>query len=54
MQLGNLVLYVYDSSHKDLVWRGNVSKSFSAAQKKHNLDKAAAKLLKNFPPTAKN
>jgi hypothetical protein len=50
---GNLVLDVYDSAFKELLWRGNVSKSFTADPKKHTLDKAAAKLLKNFPPRPK-
>jgi len=54
IQLGNLVLDIYDSSYKDLVWRGNVSKTLIANSKKHNLDKAVTKLLKNFPPKAKN
>ncbi len=52
--LGNLVLDFYDSAFKDLVWRGNVSKAFNSDHKKQNLDKAVAKLLKSFPPKAKN
>jgi len=50
---GNLVLDVYDSAFKELLWRGNVSKSFTADPKKHTLDKASAKLLKSFPPRPK-
>ena len=53
IQLGNPVLDIYDSSHKDLVWRGNVSNIISLDQKKHNLDKAMARLLKNYPPKAR-
>jgi hypothetical protein len=53
IQLGNLVLDIYDASHKDLVWRGNVSNATSPDQKKYNLDKAVATLLKNYPPKAK-
>jgi Domain of unknown function (DUF4136) len=54
IQLGNLVLDIYDSAFKDLVWRGNVSKTFNDDQKKNNLDKAVLKLLKYFPPKAKS
>jgi hypothetical protein len=32
IQLGNLVLDIYDSSHKDLVWRGNVSNTIRPDQ----------------------
>lgn len=52
IQLGNLVLDIYDSTYKDLVWRGTVSNAFGPDQKKHNLDKATATLLKNYPPKA--
>lgn len=50
---GNLVLDIYDSAFKELLWRGNVSKSFTPDPKMHVLDKATAKLLKNFPPKTK-
>jgi hypothetical protein len=50
---GNLVLDVYDSAFTELLWRGNVSKSFTPDPKKQMLDKAAAKLLKSFPPRPK-
>ncbi len=53
IQFGNLVLDFYDSASKDLLWRGNVSKAFNADHKKQVLDKAAAKLLKTFPPKIK-
>ena len=53
IQFGNLVLDFYDSASKDLLWRGNVSKAFNADHKKQILDKAAAKLLKTFPPKIK-
>jgi len=49
IQLGNLVLDIYDATYRDLVWRGNVSKALSIDQKKQTLDKALAKLLKNYP-----
>jgi hypothetical protein len=54
IQFGNLVLDIYDSAFKDLVWRGNVSKTSNPEQKGYNLNKGAAKLLKNFPPKTKN
>jgi hypothetical protein len=53
IQLGNLVLDIYDSGYKDLVWRGSVSNAFGPDQKKYNLDKATATLLKNYPPKSK-
>jgi hypothetical protein len=40
-------------SYKDLMWRGNVSRAISPDQKRHNLDKAMAKLLKNYPAKSK-
>lgn len=51
---GHLVLDIYDSSHRDLVWRGNVSGVLSPGNKGNNLQKAVARLLKYFPPKAKN
>jgi hypothetical protein len=54
---GQLVLDMYDSANKDLVWRGVVSKTLDPKAKpekqQKNLSKAIAKLLKNYPPTAK-
>jgi hypothetical protein len=53
IQVGNLVLDIYDSSHKELVWRGNVSRAIGPDNKGNSLDKAVAKLLRNYPPKAK-
>jgi hypothetical protein len=53
IQLGNLVLDIYDSSYSDLVWRGNVSRAIGPDNKENDLNKAVAKLLKNYPPKAK-
>jgi len=54
---GQLVLDMYDSANKDLVWRGVASKTLDAKAKpdkqQKNLTKAVTKLLKNYPPTAK-
>jgi hypothetical protein len=54
---GQLALDMYDSVNKDLAWRGVASKTLDPKAKpekrEKNLKKAAAKLLKNYPPTAK-
>ena len=51
---GTLVLDLYDPSTKQLVWTGNATKTLdpSGNQEKNmkNLNKAMAKLLKNYPP----
>jgi hypothetical protein len=53
---GTLVLDMYDPSSKQLVWQGRATKTLdpSSNQEKNekNLNKAMAKLLKNFPPKA--
>jgi Domain of unknown function (DUF4136) len=54
---GQLVLDIYDPGTKQLVWTGNATKTLdpSGNQEKNqkNLDKAMAKLLKNYPPKQK-
>lgn len=54
---GQLALDMYDSSGHDLVWRGVASKTLDPKAKpdkrQKNLNKAVAKLLKNYPPTKK-
>jgi Domain of unknown function (DUF4136) len=54
---GTLVLDMYDPTTKELVWTGNATKTLdpSSNQEKNmkNLDKAMAKLLKNYPPRQK-
>jgi|SRR6185369_7930532 hypothetical protein len=54
---GQLALDMYDSAHKDLVWRGTASKTLDPNAKpdkrQKNLGKAVAKLLKNYPPPVK-
>jgi len=56
VDIGTLVLDVYDPTGKQLLWRGqaseSVSRSGSPEKKQERLDKAMAKLLKKFPPTA--
>ena len=55
--IGQLAVDMYDSKHHDLVWRGVASKTIDPKAKpdkrQKNLDKAVAKLLKNYPPEAK-
>ena len=54
INIGTLVLDMYDPSTKQLVWTGRATKSInpnnSQEKKQKNLDKAMQKLLKNFPP----
>jgi hypothetical protein len=54
---GQLGLDMYDSQEKQLVWRGTASKTLDPKAKpekrEKNLQKAVAKLLKNFPPPPK-
>ena len=54
ISIGTLVLDMYDPGSKQLIWTGNATKSIdpSSNQEKNqkNLNKAMAKLLKNYPP----
>jgi Domain of unknown function (DUF4136) len=54
INIGTLVLDMYDTSSKDLVWTGRATKTLNpskdSAKNQKNLDKAMAKLLKDFPP----
>lgn len=55
--IGQLAVDMYASAPKALVWRGVASKTLDAKAKpekqQKNLQKAIAKLLKNYPPQAK-
>ena len=57
INVGTLVLDMYDPATKQLVWTGNATKTIepSSNQEKNqkNLDKAMQKLLKNYPPKQK-
>jgi hypothetical protein len=48
---------MYDAAKKQLVWEGLVSKAIDPKAKpdkqQKNLEKAVAKLLKNYPPPQK-
>ena len=54
INIGTLVLDMYDPGTKQLVWTGNATKTIdpSSNQEKNmkSLNKAMAKLLKNYPP----
>jgi len=55
--VGQLDLSMYDSAQKELVWRGTASKTLDPKakpeKKEKNINKAIAKLLKNYPPKKK-
>jgi hypothetical protein len=57
IQIGTLGFDVYDPSAKQLLWRGSATKTLNPPKdpekRQKNLDKAVAKLLKNFPPPTK-
>lgn len=54
---GQLAVDMYDSANHSLVWRGVASKTLDPKAKpekrQKNIDKASAKLLKNYPPPVK-
>ena len=55
--IGTVVLDMYDAAAKNLVWRGMASKTIEAKakpdKKQKNINKAAQKMLKNYPPKKK-
>jgi Domain of unknown function (DUF4136) len=55
IDVGTLVLDMYDPATKQLVWTGSATKTLNPSsnheKNQQNLDKAIQKLLKNFPPT---
>lgn len=57
INIGTLVLDMYDPSTKQLVWSGRATKTIdpdnSQEKKQKNLNKAMQKMLKNFPPKQK-
>jgi len=54
INIGTLVLDMYDPATKQLVWTGHATKTIDPSSKQEknqkNLDKAMQKLLKNYPP----
>jgi len=57
VEIGTLVVTLYDPVAKQVVWRGSVSKTLNPSNDPNknykNLEKAVAKLLKNYPPEVK-
>ena len=55
--IGQLDLSLYDPAQKELVWRGVATKTLDPKakpdKKQKNINKAAEKLLKNYPPPPK-
>jgi len=55
--IGQLDLSMYDPADKQIVWRGNASKTLDPKakpeKKEKNIGKAVQKLLKNYPPPIK-
>jgi hypothetical protein len=55
--IGQLDLSMYDPADKQIVWRGNASKTLDPKakpeKKEKNIGKAVKKLLKNYPPPIK-
>src|SRR5258708_2985654 len=57
IHIGTINLDIYDVASKNQIWRGAASKTLGSGKKpekvQKNLDKAVAKLLKNYPPPVK-
>ncbi len=57
IQIGTLGLDVYDMGEQKLLWRGSATKTLNPSKdpqkNQDRLNKAVAKLLKDFPPKAK-
>jgi hypothetical protein len=58
IHVGQIALDMYQPAQKKLVWRGTASKTLDVKAKpekqQKNLNKAIAKMLKNFPPPVKS
>jgi Domain of unknown function (DUF4136) len=57
IDVGTLIVNVYDPARKQLIWRGSARKSLDLKKDPDknykNLEKAVAKLLRHFPPNSK-
>ena len=57
INVGTLVVNLFDTAAKRLVWRGDATKTLNPSKdpqkNQERLQKAVAKLLKNYPPRAK-
>jgi len=58
VEIGTLVITMFDPTKKQLVWRGTVTKTLDIkkdpGKNYKNLEKAVAKLLQNYPPKSKS
>ena len=58
VEVGTLVLHIYDPAKKQLVWRGSVSKTLDIKKDPDknykNLEKAISRLLRNYPPKSRS
>ena len=52
-EVGTLVIDIFDAKTKEALWRGTASRTLSDDPEKNseNLNKAVAKMLKDFPPS---
>jgi Domain of unknown function (DUF4136) len=54
IEIGKLVVHIYDPAKRQLVWRGDAAKTLDIKKDPEknfkNLEKAMAKLFKNYPP----
>ena len=57
IHIGTIALDIYDASAKELVWKGQATKTLSGEKdpekRQKNIEKAMVKLLKDFPPKPK-
>jgi hypothetical protein len=53
-QAGTLVIAMYDAKTKQLLWRGTAEGTLSdkANKNENKLEKAVAKMFKNYPPSS--
>ncbi len=58
ISIGKLVVDMYDPARKQLIWRGDATKTLDPSKDPdknyRRLQKAMAKLFKNYPPVPKN
>jgi len=58
VEVGKLVIELFDAATRELVWRGSAEKALDIKKDPdknyRNLEKAVAKLLKNYPPGRKS
>jgi len=55
-KVGNLTVDIFDSSTKQLIWRGRAAEAITANKpdkNEHKMDESVDKMFKNFPPNSK-